>query len=83
MSALVTGNLSDYEARALELAANPRRLASLRRALAERLQNGPLFDAELFRRHREAGYRAMWTRWQGGEAPADIVVRAAGTATAA
>ena len=83
MSALVTGNLSDYEARALELATHPERLASLRRALAERLQTGPLFDAERFRRHLEAAYRAMWTRWQGGEAPADIVVRAAGTATAA
>lgn len=83
MSALVTGNLSEYATTALELATHPERLASLRRALAARLQAGPLFDAERFRRHLEAACRAMWARRQAGEAPADIVVPAAGRHPAA
>jgi predicted O-linked N-acetylglucosamine transferase (SPINDLY family) len=71
---LVTTNLADYEALALELAREPARLASLRERLARNRLTHPLFDTDLFRRHIEAAYREMWQRFEGGEAPRSFSV---------
>ena len=52
----------EYVARAVELARDPRRLASLHAELRERMRTSPLCDAELTTREIEAAYRAMWER---------------------
>lgn len=71
---LITGNLASYEARALDLAANPAALSELRARLANNRATHPLFDTRRFTRHLEAAYKSMWTRQQQGEAPAAIRV---------
>ena len=56
---LVTHSLADYEALALQLAANPARLSALRARLAVNRMTAPLFDTDRFRRHLEAAYLRM------------------------
>jgi predicted O-linked N-acetylglucosamine transferase (SPINDLY family) len=75
MDELITDNLGDYEALALELAANPERLSAVRARLAQQRMSCALFDTERFRRHVEAAYTEMWQRQQRGEAPADIRIQ--------
>ena len=71
---LVTTELADYEALALELARKPEMLASLRRRLRDNRTTAPLFDSDRHRRHIEAAYREMVRLWQGGEPPRAIAV---------
>lgn len=56
---LVTYSLAEYEALALQLAANPARLSALRARLAANRLTAPLFDTDRFRRHLEAAYLRM------------------------
>lgn len=56
---LVTHSLAEYEALALQLAANPGRLSALRARLAANRMTAPLFDTDRFRRHLEAAYLRM------------------------
>lgn len=71
---LVTNNLHEYEALALELANDGDRLRSIRGKLAANRLTYPLFDTDRFRRHIEAAYRTMWERWQRGEGPESFAV---------
>jgi predicted O-linked N-acetylglucosamine transferase (SPINDLY family) len=71
---LITHNLDDYEACALELATNPGKLRRLRQKLAANRSTAPLFDSTLFTKHIETAYLAMWTRHQAGLAPEHIYV---------
>jgi protein O-GlcNAc transferase len=66
---LVTQSLEDYEALALKLATSPAQLSSVRRKLADNRSTCPLFDGDLFRRHVEAAYTAMWDIHRRGESP--------------
>ena len=66
---LVTNNLADYEALALELANDPALLASIRRKLADNRATCRLFDSDRFRRHIEAAYATMWDIYRRGERP--------------
>jgi predicted O-linked N-acetylglucosamine transferase (SPINDLY family) len=66
---LVTENLRDYEALALELARDAAELAAIRSRLAQKRATCSLFDTDLHRRNIEAAYQGMWTRWQNGQAP--------------
>jgi protein O-GlcNAc transferase len=66
---LVTQNLEEYQALALELAAEPSLLQSIRRKLAANRLACPLFDTDRFRRHIEAAYATMWDIYRRGEAP--------------
>ena len=74
MPELVTNNLAEYEALALELALDPARLAALKEKLARNIATTPLFDSASFARHIEAAYTAMYERYIEGFAPADIRV---------
>lgn len=56
---LIAADLTSYEAVALELAANPDRLRSIREKLAQNRQTAPLFDTAHFTRNLEAAYRTM------------------------
>ena len=81
MPELVAATLDEYEALALELARNPRKLAAIRERLAERRTNAPLFNTDRLRRHLETAYRGMWQRHVRGEAPAAFSVPATDRAT--
>jgi predicted O-linked N-acetylglucosamine transferase (SPINDLY family) len=76
VSELATGSLADYEALARKLALEPDLLRSVRRRLAERRADCPLFDTDRFCRHIEAAYTAMWEHWQSGEEPRSFQVAA-------
>jgi predicted O-linked N-acetylglucosamine transferase (SPINDLY family) len=71
---LITTSLEDYERRALELAANPEKLAGLKRKLAENRLTTPLFDTKSYTKHLEAAYIAMVERHRAGLAPDHIAV---------
>ena len=71
---LVTGDLDEYEAFALELVSKPERLDVVKAKLARAHGSAPLFDLDCFRRHIEAAYKIMWDRQQRGEPPAGFAV---------
>jgi len=71
---LITDQLSDYEALALNLAQDGELLASFKARLAQNRDTCALFDARRFARHIEAAYIAMWERSQRGEAPESFTV---------
>ena len=73
---LVTTSLAEYEARALQLAREPARLAELRRRLANNRSRMPLFDMARYTRNIEAAYSRMWERWRAGELPAPFDITA-------
>jgi protein O-GlcNAc transferase len=67
---LIANSLSQYEEKAVELAADPVRLGELRSKLA--LRDTPLFDTEHYTRNLEAAYEAIYERHQSGSPPAHI-----------
>jgi protein O-GlcNAc transferase len=73
---LVTGDLREYEALAVELAGDAARLAGLRTRLAELRLSTPLFDTARFARNIEKAYVEMWRLHEAGEAPRDNIVPA-------
>ena len=73
---LVAGSLEEYEALALALAADRRRLAGYRERLARNRLEKPLFDTERFRRGLETAYETMWEMHLRGEAPRSFSVAA-------
>lgn len=71
---LVAGDLPDYEARALALARDPARLASLAQVLRTHGRASALFDTPAFVRHLEAAFETMHARRCAGLPPAAIDV---------
>ena len=71
---LVTKDHDEYEAMALKLATNPGALATIKRKLAHNRSNFPLFNIDLFTRHIEDAYHAMWQRHQNGLSPDNIFI---------
>jgi predicted O-linked N-acetylglucosamine transferase (SPINDLY family) len=61
---LVTRTREEYENLAIELAGQPDRLASIKEKLAGNRLTTPLFDTQLFTRHIESAYKAMYERYQ-------------------
>jgi protein O-GlcNAc transferase len=59
---LITGTPQAYEALAIELAAHPQKLAAIKDKLAANRQTAPLFNTELFAKHIETAYTAMYKR---------------------
>ncbi len=56
---LIAENLEDYEKLALALAADPKRLAALKRKIQANRRTTPLFDTARFTRNLEAAYKKM------------------------
>ncbi|GAB1716696.1 MAG: hypothetical protein NTAFB05_17380 [Nitrobacter sp.] len=73
---LIAQTSDEYESLAIDLATNPDRLAAIKDKLARNRLTTPLFDTELFTRHIEAAYRAMYDRYRAGLPPDHIVVPA-------
>jgi predicted O-linked N-acetylglucosamine transferase (SPINDLY family) len=73
---LITGTSEAYEALAIELATNPRKLAVIKDKLAANRLTAPLFNSELFAKHIEAAYTAMYHRHRASQPPGHIYVEA-------
>jgi len=73
---LIAGSVEDYVDTAAALAADPARLAGLRRSLRPRMAASPLCDAAAFARNVETAYRTMWQRWCATPASAGKIARA-------
>ncbi len=73
---LITENLADYEALALQLATQPERYRQIREKLAQNRLQTPLFDTDRFRRHLESAYQSIYQRQQQGLPPEDFAVPA-------
>jgi predicted O-linked N-acetylglucosamine transferase (SPINDLY family) len=58
---LVTRSMEEYEALAIELATNPSKLPELKARLDENRLTTPLFDIQLFTKHIENLYLAMYS----------------------
>jgi protein O-GlcNAc transferase len=71
---LVTTTREQYETLAIDLAANPGRLATIAEKLRRNRLAAPLFDTELFARHLEDAYTQMYDRYQAGLNPDEIHV---------
>jgi predicted O-linked N-acetylglucosamine transferase (SPINDLY family) len=63
---LISENLADYEARALELARDAPKLSALKQKLERNLSSAPLFDADGFRRAIEEAFVRMHGAAQSG-----------------
>ena len=71
---LITATPQAYEELAIELANNPEKLAAISQKLANNRLTTPLFDTKLFTQHIEAGYTAMYERYQAGLPPDHIYI---------
>jgi len=71
---LIAATPEIYERMAIDFAMHPEKLAVIKHKLAENRLTAPLFDTELFTKHIEAAYTAMYQRHQAGLAPDAIVV---------
>jgi len=72
---LITTTQEQYEALAVELGTNPKRLEELTQKLARNRLTKPLFDPELYTRHIEDAYAQMYERYQADLPPDHIHVR--------
>lgn len=71
---LVTESPEAYEVLALELATDSQKLALVKHKLAARRLTAPLFHTELFTKHIETAYGAMYQRYHSRLAPDHIAV---------
>jgi predicted O-linked N-acetylglucosamine transferase (SPINDLY family) len=74
VSELIAPSLEAYEARALELAGNPERLAALKAKLVRDRYAVALFDTERFTRNLESAFTTMSERCRRGEPPVTFTV---------
>jgi predicted O-linked N-acetylglucosamine transferase (SPINDLY family) len=74
---LITETAGQYEDLAVELAANPQRLADIRRKLAVNRLTTPLFDTRSLTRHLETAYTMVLERRLAGLQPDHTIVRSA------
>ena len=71
---LITTTLEEYQLVAVDLATHPEKLSIIKRKLADNRLTAPLFDTQLFTKHIEAAYMAMYERHQAGLAPDHLVI---------
>jgi predicted O-linked N-acetylglucosamine transferase (SPINDLY family) len=71
---LITNTQEAYEALAIELAMNPKKLADIKLKLANNRLTTPLFDTPLFTKHIEAAYIKMYERYQADLEPEHISI---------
>jgi predicted O-linked N-acetylglucosamine transferase (SPINDLY family) len=71
---LITRTQEEYEALAIELALNPKKLADIKLKLANNRLTTPLFDTPLFTKHLESAYIQVYERYQSGLEPTHFSV---------
>jgi predicted O-linked N-acetylglucosamine transferase (SPINDLY family) len=69
---LITSTAEQYEELAVQLAANPQRLAQIRGQLASNRLKTPLFDTVLYAKNLEYAYTQMYERFHASLPPAHI-----------
>ena len=74
---LVTNTREEYEALAIELAMNPKKLADIKLKLTNNRLTTPLFDTPLFARHLESAYIKMYEQYLKGFPPECIDIQSA------
>jgi predicted O-linked N-acetylglucosamine transferase (SPINDLY family) len=74
LTELITSTPQAYEDLAVELATNPEKLESIKQKLTSNRLTTPLFDTQLFTRHIETAYKAMYERHHAGVSPDHIYV---------
>ena len=71
---LITESEEAYEALALTLATDPKRLGQIKSKLDRNRLTQPLFDSEMYTRHLEAGYQMAYDQYFNEQERSDIVV---------
>jgi predicted O-linked N-acetylglucosamine transferase (SPINDLY family) len=71
---LITSTAEQYEDLAVQLAANPQRLAQIRQKLAQSHTVAPLFDTALFTKNLECAYMRIYERFHANLPPEHIYV---------
>jgi protein O-GlcNAc transferase len=71
---LITSSAKAYETLAVQLAANPEKLATIKAKLANNRLTTPLFDTALYARRLDAAYVAIYERYRAGLAPDHISI---------
>jgi len=71
---LITNTQEEYEALAIELAMNPKKLEIIKLKLANNRLTAPLFDTPLFTKNLEAAYIKMYERYQDDLVPKHIYI---------
>ena len=72
---LITFTQEEYEALAVELATNPKKLMTIRQKLEKNRMTTPLFDTKRFTRHIEEAYTEMYDRYHADLPPDHIVIQ--------
>ena len=72
---MITATRADFEARAIELATSPDKLAAIKDKLAAKRARAPLFDIARLTKDIEALYASMYARYQADLAPDHIATR--------
>ena len=75
LSELITTNQENYEAMAIELAKNPKKIADIKQKIIENRPTSPLFDTPLFTKNLEAAYIKMYERYHADLEPDHIVIK--------
>ena len=63
LSDWIARNLDDYVAQAVMHASDPKRLATTRSSLRQKVLASPIVNAPRFAQHFEAALRGMWHKW--------------------
>jgi len=71
---LITTSQKEYEALAIELATNPKKLKAIKDKLAKNLPSAPLYDTPAFTKHLESAYKTMFNKYYEGLEPDHIYV---------
>ena len=71
---LITTTQEQYEALAIELATNPKKLRSIKQKLERNKLTRALFDTPRFTKHIEAAYKQMYERYQADLPPSNIYI---------
>ena len=71
---LITNDQAEYEAKAIELATNHRKLDIAREKLASSRLTAPLFNTPLFTKNLEAAYEKMYEKYQADLQPNHIFI---------
>ena len=71
---LICHTHAEYEAKAIELALNPQKLAYLKKKLANNQKTTPLFNGFQITRNIELAYTSVYQRYQKGLTPEDVFV---------
>lgn len=71
---LITSTQEEYEALAIELAMNSKKLETIKLKLANNRLTAPLFDTPLFTKNLESAYIKMYERYQNDLGPDHISI---------